>query len=88
MDLLGIECITVEGSAYGGTSDHAWNQVCLDGDWYCVDVTWDDPTTFGTVSEQTSHRYFNVTSQHMRDTDHQWDESAVPEATGTRYAWH
>ena len=88
MNLLGIECITVEGSAYGGTSDHAWNQVCLDGDWYCVDVTWDDPTTFGTVSEQTSHRYFNVTSQHMRDTDHQWDESAVPEATGTRYAWH
>ena len=45
MDLLGIECITVEGSACNHTEDHAWNQVYLDGDRYCVDVTWDDPTT-------------------------------------------
>ena len=43
MDLLGIECVTVEGTAYNGTEDHAWNMVRLDGDWYCVDVTWDDP---------------------------------------------
>lgn len=24
--------------------DHAWNQVYLDGNWYNIDVTWDDPT--------------------------------------------
>lgn len=88
MDLLGIECITVEGTAYGYTSAHAWNQVRLDGEWYCVDVTWDDPTTSGTVSERSAHRFFNVTSQHMRDTDHQWDEESIPEATDTAYAWN
>lgn len=88
MDLLGIECITVEGMAYGYTADHAWNQVRLDGEWYCVDVTWDDPTISGTVSERSAHRFFNVTSQHMRDTDHQWDEESIPEATGTTYAWN
>lgn len=87
MDLLGIECITVEGAAYNNTADHAWNQVLLDGEWYCVDVTWDDPTTSGTVSQRSAHRFFNVTSQHMRDTSHQWDEAAVPEATGTAWAW-
>ena len=87
MDLLGIQCITVEGTAHGGTSDHAWNQVCLDGDWYCVDVTWDDPTTYGTVSERTAHRYFNVTSDFLQDTDHQWEASGIPEAEGTAYAW-
>ena len=87
MDLLGIECITAEGAAYSGTSDHAWNQVRLDGEWYSVDVTWDDPTVYGSVSERTAHRYFNVTGRHMRDTDHQWDESAVPEALGTTCAW-
>ena len=87
MDLLGIQCITVEGTAHGGTSDHAWNQVCLDGDWYCVDVTWDDPTTYGTVSERTAHRYFNVTSGFLRDTDHQWEASGIPEAEGTAYPW-
>ena len=87
MDLLGIQCITVQGTAHGGTSDHAWNQVCLDGDWYCVDVTWDDPTTYGTVSERTAHRYFNGTSGFLRDTDHQWEASGIPEAEGTAYAW-
>ena len=87
MDLLGIQCITVEGTAHGGTSDHAWNQVCLDGDWYCVDMTWDDPTTYGTVSERTAHRYFNVTSDFLQDTDHQWEASGIPEVEGTAYAW-
>ena len=87
MDLLGIQCITVQGTAHGGTSDHAWNQVCLDGDWYCVDVTWDDPTTYGTVLERTAHRYFNVTSDFLQDTDHQWEASGIPEAEGTAYAW-
>ena len=87
MDLLGIQCITVEGTAHGGTSDHAWNQVCLDGDWYCVDVTWDDPTTYGTVSKRTAHRYFNVTSDFLQDTDHQWEASGIPEAEDTAYAW-
>lgn len=73
--------------AHGGTTDHAWNQVCLDGDWYCVDVTWDDPTTYGTVSERTAHRYFNVTSDFLQDTDHQWEASGIPEVEGTAYAW-
>ena len=87
MDLLGIECITVEGSAYNYTADHAWNQVRLDGDWYCVDVTWDDPTTYGTVSERNAHRFFNVTAAYMRATDHQWDGADLPDAQGTAYAW-
>ena len=87
MDLLGIECITVEGTAYSYTADHAWNQVKLEGEWYCVDVTWDDPTTSGTVSERSAHRFFNVTSEYMRDTDHQWDEASVPEAAGTACTW-
>ena len=87
MDLLGIECITVEGTAYGGSEAHAWNQVRLDGEWYCVDVTWDDPVASFPVLDWMAHSYFNVTGDYMRRTDHQWDESAVPEATGTAYAW-
>ncbi len=27
--------------------EHGWNQVFLDGNWYNVDVTWDDPTGHG-----------------------------------------
>ena len=86
MDLCGVECVTVVGAAFGSTEDHAWNMVKLDGAWYCVDVTWDDPT-MGNANSVMNHRYFNVTSQHMRDTDHQWDYLYVPEATATHYRW-
>ena len=88
MDMLGIECITVHGTAHNGAEEHAWNMVNLDGEWYCVDVTWDDPTTHTSVSRMTAHMYFNVTSEYLRGRDHQWDESAVSEATATTYAWN
>lgn len=85
MDLSGVECITVVGAAFGSREDHAWNMVKLDGEWYCVDVTWDDPT--GAARNGRHHRYFNVTSADLRETDHQWDYRNVPEATAAAYAW-
>ena len=47
---MGIACVTVQGTAAafntenGGTSDdgHMWNCVNIEGDWYHVDVTWND----------------------------------------------
>ena len=37
-----------------------WNYVKLDGKWYAVDTTWDDPVIVGggIASEETKHRYF------------------------------
>lgn len=46
LDDLGIPCIIVCGTgtnSTGITESHAWNYVQLDGTWYAVDVTWDDP---------------------------------------------
>lgn len=42
-----VECETITGVASdkGNTESHAWNQVLLDGKWYNIDVTWDDPVT-------------------------------------------
>lgn len=58
MNACGIECIYIPGTANG--SGHGWNKVKLDGDWYNVDVTWDDPTS-GNGTPILSHDYFNVT---------------------------
>lgn len=87
MDLAGIECITVEGTANHDREPHAWNMVRLDGEWYCVDVTWDDPVGSTTSRGYMAHLYFNVTSEFMRDTNHYWDAEGVPEASSTRWAW-
>lgn len=46
MNELGIECGLVTGIAKnstGSSGGHAWNYINLDGDYYMVDVTWDDP---------------------------------------------
>lgn len=83
MDMLDIECIIVFGTPRGNGVQHSWNMVRLDGEWYCVDCAWDDP-----IGGSPCHTYFNVTSDYLRsDSIHRWDESSVPEATGTIYAY-
>lgn len=77
MELAGVECITVVGAAFGSREDHAWNMVKLDGEWYCVDATWDA----GEREEPWYCNYFNVTSDWMARSDHQWDYEAYPIAT-------
>ncbi len=86
MDLLEIECISVEGKSHGGTEDHAWNMVKLDDEWYCVDVTWDDPVG-NEDTDYLMHTYFNVTSEYLSMRDHYWDEEAYPVAYGTTYSY-
>lgn len=75
LDMCGVECLTVVGAAYSSREDHAWNMVRLDGNWYCVDPTWDAGR-----ADSRLWLFFNVTSSWMALTDHQWDYSAVPEA--------
>lgn len=83
MDMLDIECITVYGTPGSSGVEHAWNMVQLDGEWYCVDVAWDDP-----IGGSPGHTYFNVTSEYLRKGSiHSWNKFSVPEATGTDYAY-
>lgn len=87
MDMADIECITVTGAAFGNRENHAWNMVKLNSEWYCVDPTWDHNGFDGGLQEFLEldllqfYNYFNVTSQYMADTDHQWDYDNTPEAT-------
>ena len=50
LDNIGISCVEVCGVAQnsnGEIENHAWNDVLIDGTWYAVDVTWDDPIIVG-----------------------------------------
>lgn len=63
MNELGIENVIVIGVATNSnneTENHAWNYVKLDGNWYAVDITWDDPVIIGNgiASSTLKHRYF------------------------------
>lgn len=45
-DEAGIPCVLVDGTAVnssGSGSPHMWNYVKVDGNWYAVDTTWNDP---------------------------------------------
>ena len=82
MDMAGVECITVAGASRSSTEDHGWNVVRLNGNWYCVDVTWDaNYREYGySRGRESEWRYFNITSNEMAATDHQWDYANIPEA--------
>lgn len=62
----GIDAATVYGFVHPAerypNNSHAWNIVCIDGDWYYVDVTWDDCNG--------NHDYFNLTTEQMA-VDHE-----------------
>lgn len=62
-DSLEIPCILVAGkgtNSDGNSENHAWNYVELNGSWYAVDCTWDDPIIIGggMLSNSSKYKYF------------------------------
>ncbi len=79
--LVGVKCIIVTGVA---DEDHMWNMVEIDGKWYHIDLTWDDPRYNPPIDDYISHTYHNVTTADIC-IDHIIDESSftVPVANST-----
>lgn len=63
----GIVCVNVNGKMKSDdTQWHEWNRVKVDGKWYNMDVTWDDPA----YSDQVLlHDYFLITDKQLKE-DH------------------
>lgn len=55
---------TTEGSFFADGTSHSWNAVNVDGDWYQVDVTWDDADYVA-----GRYLYFNVSDSQIAN-DH------------------
>lgn len=62
LDQLDIESIFVFGIGIndGKEESHSWNYVYLEGNWYAVDVTWDDPIIIGggSLGKKERYKYF------------------------------
>lgn len=86
-DMVGIECIPVLGKANDGdTESHMWNKVCIDGEWYNMDITWDDPVS-NMDKDYMSYSYFGVTDDEIK-SDHTPEPTRLlkyPKASGTKY---
>ena len=77
----GINSTQILGTSEG--SNHMWNAVKVDNEWYQIDVTWDD-TNSATVPY---YGFFNLTSDQM-GIDHKSDSTNinVPNCRGTKYS--
>ena len=56
----GIKCEIMQGTATnssGQTESHAWNCVKINGIWYEIDATWDDPIIVGTGYKANTYKY-------------------------------
>ena len=93
---MGIHCTSVEGIADG--QPHRWNAVQLDGEWYVVDTTFDDPLyrnpdgsifdgpTTDAPYADVHYKYFNKTCASL--PGHQPKFPVYhPTSTGTKYSY-
>lgn len=73
-----IACTLTSGSSR--ESLHMWNAVCIDGEWYYLDATWNDADTM------INYHYFNVTEETLKadhDIDPAFSSLSTEEICGT-----
>ncbi len=76
LDRLGIENFKI------ASENHIWNFVKVDGTWYHLDLTWDDPVT-DTGEDILEYDYFLITTEELltRENDqHIYDQNVYIEA--------
>jgi hypothetical protein len=82
----GIEAIKISGVSRNSSNqlvNHAWNKVCLSGNWYVVDSTWGNFSS-GETKEYMTHAYFLVPDMELYDS-HKETDSYVAAASSYEY---
>jgi hypothetical protein len=81
LDMVGIENEFVHGDSDGekGWYGHAWNLVRIDGEYFHLDVTFDniDKNDKEIEYDSISHTYFNISDRQI-SFDHRWEKSVYP----------
>ncbi len=68
--------------------NHMWNAVLLDGEWYQVDVTFDDSETSGPAHNGVRYNYFNLSGDKMAADGYHTPDGMlyVPNCTSDKYS--
>lgn len=77
-DLSALDCMVVVGESLSGGSweGHAWNIVKIDGKYYHIDTTFDDPVN-DKGTDVLTYYYFNLADNEISKS-HRWDTSGYP----------
>ena len=78
LDKMGVDCMVETGTCINGEG-HAWNLVKVDGNWYQMDVTWNDAD-----EAWYQNMYFLVTDEYMRES-RSWDYDYFPKTPEEPY---
>lgn len=81
LHMVKIDCRKVFGTR---TMNHVWNMVELNGEWYHLDVAWDDPASADPIR---MYNYFLLTDAEA-ESDHRWDNAELYTPTPFRNRWH
>lgn len=81
LDRLGVDLDLEEGDVIGGEL-HAWNLAKVDGDWYQLDICWNDAA--GEYDPSRSNDYTLETDEFMRQSRN-WDADLYPATPDTKY---
>lgn len=79
---LGIQSFIVTGTA--NSENHAWNMVCLDGSYYCMDTTWGNSLVSASddrTGKFCNYAYLNTTTEDLRKTHHSDSLFPLPESS-------
>jgi hypothetical protein len=74
-----------KSSESSGWIDHAWNVVELDGAWYQIDATFDDPVN--SERKGASHQYFGRSDAGIKP-DHRWNAEFWPAAANDDFLYY
>lgn len=92
LHLLGIEATMISGNPQkkdffsnliNKNEDHAWNIVCLENQYYHIDVTWDLPSFCNTHVRMNLYDYFCLNDEDLKGR--QWKRNHYPCCTEQKY---
>jgi len=86
---MGYHCGTVSGGSAEERSNHVshtWNYIKLDGEYYYIDVTWDDPISLNSMAEKTkTYNYFCITTEELLKTHVLSHDCFLPVCNARKY---